>query len=411
MTPHLTPMNATPKANRLTIALAGKANVGKSTLLNLIAGQDVAIVSPIAGTTTDVVEKAMELLPFGPVLWLDTGGWDDATILGDARRARTAQALARADIVLGVAADTAHGVPDPDLIAFAAERSKPLVIAVTQTDRFPPSAPFLEALRQTGAQVVVAEPDRDAFLARLKEALAAVLPKAFIAPPEPLGGLVPKGGTVLQIIPIDSQAPKGRIILPQVNVLRNALDRDYLSVVVTENRIREAAERFRPDLTVCDSQVVRRMIAELPPELPATTYSILMARLKGDLPALAAGAAAIRTLRDGDTVLIAEACTHHAAEDDIGRVKIPRWIRERTGKRLTFEVASGKDFPKELDRYALIVHCGGCMINRAFMRWRIDQARAAGVPITNYGVAISETQGVLDRVLAPFSITLPPAHA
>lgn len=397
----------TPNAQRLTIALAGKANAGKSTLLNLIAGQDVAIVSPVAGTTTDVVEKAMELLPFGPVLWLDTGGWDDTSALGGARRTRTAQALARADIVLGVVADDAGGAADPELLAFAARHEKPLVIAVTQTDRHPPSAPFLGALRRTGAQVVVAEGGRDAFLTRLKGALAAVLPKSFLAPPEPLGGIVPKGGTVLQIIPIDSQAPKGRIILPQVNVLRNALDRDYLSVVVTENRIREAAERFRPDLAVCDSQVVRRMVAELPPDLPATTYSILMARLKGDLPTLAAGAAAIRSLRDGDTVLIAEACTHHAAEDDIGRVKIPRWMRERTGKRLAFEVASGKDFPKDLRRYALIVHCGGCMINRAFMLWRLGQARAAGIPITNYGVAISEAQGVLDRVLAPFGLACP----
>lgn len=394
----------TPKSQRLTIALAGKANAGKSTLLNRIAGQDVAIVSPTAGTTTDVVEKAMELLPFGPVLWLDTGGWDDATALGDARRARTAQALARADIVLGVAADDAGGVADPELLAFAAGGKKPLVIVITQTDRYPPSGPFLASLRQTGAQVVMAEGTRDTLLTRLKGAFANVLPKGFLAPPEPLGGIVPSGGTVLQIIPIDAQAPKGRIILPQVNVLRNALDRDYLSVVVTENRIRDAVERFRPDLAVCDSQVVRRMVAELPPDLPATTYSILMARQKGDLSTLAAGAAAIRTLCDGDTVLIAEACTHHATEDDIGRVKLPRWIREHTGKQLNFEVASGKDFPTDLHRYALIIHCGGCMINRAFMLWRLGQARAAGIPITNYGVAISETQGVLARVLAPFGL-------
>ena len=394
----------TPKTLRLTIALVGRANVGKSTLLNRLAGQAVAIVSPQAGTTTDVVEKAMELPPVGPVLWLDTGGWDDPTALGAARRGRTDQAIARADIILGVAADDGRP-PDPDLLAVARTTRKPLLIVVTQADRHPPREAFLEALRAPGAPVVVAPEGRDALLAALKPALKALLPAAFVAPPAPLDGLVPPGGTVLQIIPIDSQAPKGRIILPQVNVLRNALDRDYLSVVVTERRIAEAARRLRPDLAVCDSQVVRRMIAELPPDVPATTYSILLARLKGDLPALAAGAAAIRRLRDGDTVLIAEACTHHAADEDIGRVKIPAWIRQRTGKTLAFEVASGKDFPKDLSRYALIVHCGGCMINRAFMCWRIDQARAAGVPITNYGVAIAETQGVLDRVLAPFGLT------
>ena len=396
-------MTETPKSLRLTIALVGRANVGKSTLLNRIAGQDVAIVSPQAGTTTDVVEKTMELLPFGPILWLDTGGWDDPTDLGPARRARTEQAIARADLILGVVADNGQP-PDPALLALARETRKPLLIVVTQTDRHPPSEAFLEALRETGAATLVASPDRDAFLNALKPALARLLPRNAKSAPAPLDGIVPPGGTVLQIIPIDSQAPKGRIILPQVNVLRNALDNDFLSVVVTERRIREAAERLRPDLAVCDSQVVRRMVAELPPDVPCTTYSILMARLKGDLPALAKGARAIRSLRDGDTVLIAEACTHHAADEDIGRVKIPTWIRERTGKDLTFEVASGKDFPKDLSRYALIIHCGGCMINRAFMCWRIDQAQAAQVPITNYGVAIAETQGVLDRVLAPFGI-------
>ena len=398
-------MQATPKASRLTIALVGRANVGKSTLLNRIAGQDVAIVSPVAGTTTDVVEKAMELLPFGPILWLDTGGWNDRSFLGSARKARTEAALARADLVFGVVADDGQA-PDPDLLALAQKREKPLLILVTQCDRCPPSEAFLQTWAAVGAQVVRVEGSRSDFLNTLKPAMTKLLPRHFVSPPEPLDGIVPPGGTVLPRIPSGSGAPEGRILLRQVNALRDALDRDYLSVVVTENRIREAVERFRPDLAICDSQVVRRMIDELPSDLPATTYSILMARLKGDLPALAAGAAAIRHLQDGDRILIGEACTHHAAEDDIGRVKIPRWIREKTGKELTFEVVSGKDFPKELSQYALVIHCGGCMINRAFMLWRMDQAKAAGVPITNYGVAISETQGVLDRVLQPFGITL-----
>ncbi len=397
----------TPKSQRLTIALVGRTNVGKSTLLNQIAGQDVAIVSPIAGTTTDVVEKTMEFLPFGPVLWLDTAGWDDTTALGNVRKEKTATALARADIILGVACDDGSE-PDPELLALAQTRKKPLLLIVTHADIHPPSHAFLETLRATGAPVLIAEGDRNAFLNALKAALRPLVPKAFLAAPEPLDGIVPRGGTILHIIPIDSQAPKGRLILPQVNVLRNALDRDYLSVVVTENRIRDAVARYKPDLAICDSQVVKRMIEDLPPDLPATTYSILMARLKGDLPALAEGAAAIRRLKDGDKVLIGEACTHHAADDDIGRVKIPRWICQHTGKDLTFEVASGKDFPKDLSQYALIIHCGGCMINRTFMLWRIEQAHAAHIPITNYGVAISETQGVLDRVLAPFGITLAP---
>lgn len=395
-----------PKAQRLTLALAGRTNAGKSSLLNLIAGEAVAITSPQAGTTTDVVEKAMELRPFGAVLWLDTAGWDDPSALGAARKARADQAFARADILIGVVSACADRTPDETLLQLIRTSGKPVIVVITHTDLCAPSAELLAALGETEAQVLQKSADRDTFLSAFKGALTAVLPREFLAPPELLAGIVPPGGTVLQIIPIDAQAPKGRLILPQVNVLRNALDRDYLSVVVTENRIAEAVTRFRPDLAICDSQVVGRMIAELPPDLPATTYSILMARLKGDLPALAAGAAAIRRLQDGDTVLIAEACTHHAAEDDIGRVKIPALLRKKTGKDLRFEVASGKAFPADLSRFALVIHCGGCMINRAFMLWRIDQAQGASVPITNYGVAISEAQGVLDRVLRPFNIRL-----
>lgn len=395
-----------PKAQRLTLALAGRTNAGKSSLLNLIAGEAVAITSPQAGTTTDVVEKAMELRPFGAVLWLDTAGWDDPSALGAARKARADQAFARADILIGVVSACADRTPDETLLQLIRTSGKPVIVVITHTDLYAPSAELLAALGETEAQVLQKSADRDTFLSAFKGALTAVLPREFLAPPELLAGIVPPGGTVLQIIPIDAQAPKGRLILPQVNVLRNALDRDYLSVVVTENRIAEAVTRFRPDLAICDSQVVGRMIAELPPDLPATTYSILMARLKGDLPALAAGAAAIRRLQDGDTVLIAEACTHHAAEDDIGRVKIPALLRKKTGKDLRFEVASGKAFPADLSRFALVIHCGGCMINRAFMLWRIDQAQGASVPITNYGVAISEAQGVLDRVLQPFNIRL-----
>lgn len=394
-------MKTMPKAQQLTIALVGRTNVGKSTLLNLIAGQSVAIASPIAGTTTDVVEKSMELLPFGPVLWLDTGGWDDTTALGEARKVRTQQALSRADVVLGVISATDTTL-DGELLAFAESKAKPLVVIVTHVDQATPNEDLLALLKATGVSILLCDGTRETFLGQLKSALALVLPKEFLAPPELLAGIVPHGGVILQIIPIDSQAPKGRLILPQVNVLRNALDRDYISIVATEQRIKEAVERFHPDLVICDSQVVAKVLAEIPADLPATTYSILMARLKGDLATLAEGATAIRNLKDGDIILIAEACTHHAADEDIGRVKIPALLRKKTGKALTFEIASGKDFPKDLSRYALILHCGGCMINRAFMLWRIEQAKATHIPITNYGVAISEANGILERVLEPF---------
>lgn len=394
-------MKTMPKAQQLTITLVGRTNVGKSTLFNLIAGQSVAIASPIAGTTTDVVEKSMELLPFGPVLWLDTGGWDDTTALGEARKVRMQQALARADVVLGVISAT-DATLDGELLAFAESKTKPLVVIVTHVDQAIPNEDLLAPLKATGVSILLCDGTRETFLGQLKSALALVLPKEFLAPPELLAGIVPHGGVILQIIPIDSQAPKGRLILPQVNVLRNSLDRDYISIVVTDQRIKEAVERFHPDLVICDSQVVAKVLAEIPEDLPATTYSILMARLKGDLAALAEGATAIRNLKDGDVILIAEACTHHAADEDIGRVKIPALLRKKTGKALTFEIASGKDFPKDLSRYALILHCGGCMINRAFMLWRIEQAKATHIPITNYGVAISEANGILERVLEPF---------
>lgn len=398
----------TPKAQQLTITLVGRTNAGKSTLLNLIAGQSVAITSPLAGTTTDVVEKTMELLPFGPVLWLDTGGWDDTTTLGEARKARTQQALARADILLAVI-NAKDATLDEEILTLAQTKAKPLIVIITHTDEAPISETLLAPLQATGVPLLYSNEPRDTFLTHLKTALSLLLPKEFLTPPELLAGIVPKGGTILHIIPIDSQAPKGRLILPQVNVLRNALDRDYISIVVTENRIKEAAEKYHPDLVICDSQVVGKMLNDLPTSIPATTYSILMARLKGDLRELALGAKAIRALKDNDTILIAEACTHHAADEDIGRVKIPALLRKKTGKNLNFEIASGKDFPKDLTRYALIIHCGGCMINRAFMLWRIDQAKATHTPITNYGVAISEATGVLDRVLKPFHLGLSPA--
>ncbi len=396
-----------PKGQLLTITLVGKTNVGKSSLLNLIAGQSVAIASPIAGTTTDVVEKKMELLPFGPILWLDTGGWDDTTPLGTARQDKMQQAIARADLILGV---MRSGEPlDPRMIDLARQK-KPLVLILTQTDLHPFTseqlAQYAAALGATPILTRALDTPRDSFLANLKQALRQTLPSAVSAPSEPLAGILSPGATILHVIPIDAQAPKGRLILPQVNLLRNALDRDYISIVTTPNRIREAIALTRPDLAICDSQVLDTMIAALPPDILATTYSILMARLKGDLSTLARGAAAIARLQDGDKLLIAEACTHHATDDDIGRVKIPRRIAQATGKHLTVDVASGKDFPKDLTPYALILHCGGCMINRAFMLWRLEQAQAAHIPITNYGLAIAATQGHLDRVLQPFASEL-----
>ena len=251
-------------------------------------------------------------------------------------------------------------------------------------------------------------PGREVFLVELKRVLLALCPEDFLRPPTLLGDLVPSGGTVVLVVPIDLQAPKGRLILPQVQAIRDILDNDAVTLVVKEREYASALANLRkaPDLVVCDSQVVLKTMADTPMQVKCTTFSILFARYKGDLAELARGAAAIEDLRSGDKVLIAESCSHHAAEDDIGRVKIPRWLKQYVGGELAIDHCAGRDYPMDLNKYRLIVHCGSCMLTRGEMLWRIDQAKRAGVPLTNYGLAISLVQGVLKRALAPFPSAL-----
>lgn len=405
-------MQSTPKALRLHIALMGRTNVGKSTLLNRISGQDVAITSPEPGTTTDVVEKAMEFPPLGPALLLDTAGIDDRTVLARERIDRTHRVFDRADIVLLLCVADRFEQPEKDVLRRAGERRIPVVIVVTQADRHPPSSGFVQRFKERGLPVIVAggiDPaDRESLFCDLRAALLEVCPETFLRPPPLLGDLLPPGGLVVMVVPIDLQAPKGRLILPQVQALRDTLDHDAAALVVKERELafRLGQLRSPPDLVVCDSQVVLKMIADTPPEVPCTTFSILFARMKGDLQRLAAGAAAIDGLRDGDRILIAESCTHHPLEDDIGRVKIPRWLRQYTGADLSIEHCAGRDFPEDLKPYRLAIQCGGCMQNRREVLARLDRARAAGVPMTNYGLCIAQTQGVLRRVLSPFPAAL-----
>ncbi len=391
------------KSTSLTLTLAGPANAGKSTLLNLIAGQDAAITSPIPGTTTDTVEKMIELIPLGPVLLLDTPGWDDPTPLAAPRRTRTQNALERADIILGVIPACTDPL-DPSLQALL-QSPKPLILILTHPHAPNPGLTAALAARPH----LILDPrteDRDSFLNDLKALLAPLLPAEFTTPPDPLPPLPPQA-LILHIIPIDSQAPKGRLILPQVNLIRAALDANHISIVATEKDIPRtlASLSAPPRLVICDSQALHATLAALPPTVPCTTYSILLARLKGDLPTLARGAQAIATLKAGDRILIAEACTHHAGEEDIGRVKIPALIRRAADSRLEFDIASGRDFPPDLAPYALVIHCGGCMINRSLMLARTRHAAARAIPITNYGLAIAAAQGHLDRVLRPFGLS------
>jgi len=393
-------MKTTPKSNRLHIALFGRTNVGKSSFLNLITGQDVSIVSEQPGTTTDVVEKTMELLPIGPVVFIDTAGLDDKTILGKKRVEKTERVFDRADVILLICEGDQFGEFEQAVCEKAG--NTPVIRIANKSDLSDSSDPSYLPCNSTDFS------SRETILSQLKARLIDVCPDEFIQPPPLVGDLVRPGGITMLIVPIDLQAPKGRLILPQVSTIRDALDNDAATLVVKEREYTHILNQLKspPDLVICDSQVVLKMVGDTPKEIPCTTFSILFARLKGDLPKFAAGTAAIDKLKDGDKVLIAESCSHHAAEDDIGRVKIPRWLRQYTGCNLEIDVYAGLDFPNNLEEYSLAVQCGGCMNNRREILSRIEKCEAAGVPITNYGLCISQTQGVLKRVLSPFPAAL-----
>ena len=387
----------TPKALRLHIALMGRVNAGKSSFLNLITGQNVSITSAHEGTTTDVVEKNQELLPIGPITWLDTAGLGDETDLGEKRLAKTQSVWDRSDIVLLICEGNNIGKYEEEIIKEAENRNLPLIKIFNKADKFSCEGDGLKVNSQDLSS-------RDAVLGKLKAELIKVCPEDFINQPTILGDLAPKQSHVVLLVPIDKEAPKGRLIMPQVQAIRDALDNDQIVTIVKENEYVRALENMKtpPSLVVCDSQVVDFMVANTPQNISCTTFSILFARLKGDIVKLVEGAAAIKNLQDGDKVLIAESCTHHAIEDDIGRVKIPNLLRKKTGKDLIINHVAGHDFPKDLAEYKLVVQCGGCMHNRREMLSRINKCEQVGVPITNYGVCISELKGVLRQVLKPF---------
>ncbi len=402
-------MNKTPTGLRIQIGVFGRANVGKSSLVNWIAGQSVSIVSPVPGTTTDVVEKPIELLPLGPVTLLDTGGLDDVSTLAELRIERAQRVYDRADLILLALEPEVWTDFEERIATEAVRRGLPCVPVVNKSDLRASSDRFLATLRERfGTVVALSATDfanRDARLAELKAALARALPADRRGAPTLVGDLVPPGGLCALVVPIDLQAPKGRLILPQAQVLRDLLDHDAAGLVVKEREYAAVLSRLPqpPSLVVCDSQVVLKVVADTPPQTPLTTFSILFARFKGDLEEEVRGARAIEDLRAGDRVLIAEACSHHALEDDIGRVKIPRWLRQYTGLDLRIDVVSGRDYPPNLSDYRLIVHCGACMLTRREMLNRLDAASRAHTAITNYGVCIAYLQGVLDRALSPFA--------
>lgn len=401
-------MRKAPRSVRLHIGLFGRTNVGKSSFLNMVAGQDVAITSPVPGTTTDVVEKSMELLPIGPVVFLDTAGMDDVSVLSELRIGKAKKVFDRADIIiLIVEADVWTGY-EQGIVDEAVKREIPFLIAVNKADLKQPSAGFISKLKEKTPRVLVCSSTdlkgRDKYVYPLKEFIIEICPQDFIQPPTLIGDVVPKGGMTLLIIPIDKEAPKGRIILPQVQVIRDALDNDSMSLVVKETDYIDSLKGLTkaPDLVICDSQVVDRMVRETPPGVACTTFSIVFARNRGNLTEAARAAAVIGRLKPGDRILVAEACSHHPIEDDIGRIKLPKWLEKRVGGELRIDTCAGRDFPDDLGAYKLVIHCGSCMITRREMLSRIQKTGAQEVPMTNYGVAIAYIQGVLERVLSPF---------
>lgn len=405
-------MDATPKGNRLHIGIFGRTNVGKSSLMNFLVGQDIAITSPVAGTTTDIVEKAVELLPLGPVLFLDTAGLNDMSTLSRLRIQKTEKVYDRADVILLVTEPEIWTDYEETVLCEAGKRSIPTIVVVNKIDLQAPSDAFIRRLTERSERVVplssIDWKERDNSVESLKRHIIEVSPDDFIQTPSLIGDLLPPGGLAVLVVPIDLQAPKGRLILPQVQTIRDALDNDSMALIAKERELAHALGTLRqaPHIVVCDSQVVQKMCADTPVTVPVTTFSILFARHKGDLAEAARGAAAIENLEPYDKVLIAEACSHHPLQDDIGRVKIPRWLRQYTGFDLAVDVFAGRDYPENLSQYKLIIHCGACMLTRREMLNRIGKAKEAGVPITNYGVAISLLQGVLRRVLSPFPAAL-----
>ena len=400
-------LNETPKGERVHIALFGRRNVGKSSLINALTGQPVSIVSEVKGTTTDPVAKAMELLPLGPIEIIDTPGLDDEGDLGRMRVQRAYDILEKTDIAILVTdAETGIGDCEQALLTLIRARKIQTFVVFNKSDI---TRPDDEALKQAAALASapvfsVSSVTRDGVEA-FKLALAQAVPEESDKF-QIVGDLLSPADFVVLVTPIDKAAPKGRLILPQQQTIRDILEADAIAIVTKEFELRETLAQLgrKPKLVITDSQVFAKVSADTPRDIPLTSFSILFARYKGDLAELVRGAQAIDTLKDGDRILMAEGCTHHRQSDDIGTVKIPRWLRQHTGKQLVFEHAAGMKYPDDLSPYALIVHCGGCMLNRREMRYRIQQAKEAGIPIVNYGVLIAAVQGILKRCLEPFPL-------
>jgi len=395
-------INSTPLANRFTIGIFGRRNAGKSSMINAITAQKIAVTSEVAGTTTDPVYKAMELLPIGPVVFIDTAGLDDTGELGELRTEKTYEVMRKCDFAI-VVVDAQIGITffEENLLKELKDRGIACICVLNKVDKLnntdipeqklPDSIPVVYASAETGIGI--------------EEVKKQIIANARIdAAPPLVSDLINAGDIAVLVIPIDKAAPKGRLILPQQQVIRDILDCNASAILTKENELKKTLKSLntKPAIVITDSQVFQEVSANVPDDILLTSFSILFARQKGNLTEMVRGVKAIEKLGPNDRMLIVEGCTHHRVEDDIGRVKIPRWIRQITGKDIKFEWASGVSYPKNLDQYSLIVHCGGCMLNRKEMQFRLAQALGQGVAITNYGVLIAYVKGILKRALEPF---------
>ncbi len=394
-------MQTTPKGLRLHIGIFGRRNAGKSSVLNAFLGQQVSIVSEVPGTTTDPVEKTMELKPLGPVVFIDTAGLDDCGALGQNRVAATGKVIDRTELAILVA--DAWTDYEENLLKMFNARNIPCLVAANKSD-LRAGRELEEQAGRSGVQWVVRlSATENSGFAKLREAVIQAAPREFIEQPSPMAGLLKPHDQVVLVVPIDLAAPKGRLIAPQVQVLRDILDHNAGATVVKETLLAEtlAGLKTRPALVITDSQAFEKVAATVPAAIPLTSFSIIYARFKGDLAEMVTGAKAIDRLADGDAVLIAEACSHHPVEEDIGRVKLPQWLMKYTQRQLDIRVVAGRDFPADLSFFKLIIHCGACVFNRRELLTRIEKAKHAGVPITNYGLAIAFLHGLLDRTTSP----------
>ena len=390
-------LHATPSGERVHIAFFGRRNAGKSSLVNAFTGQDLAIVSDVKGTTTDPVYKAMELLPLGPVQIIDTPGIDDVGELGALRVEKTKQVLRKTDLAIVVLDATAPmDQADQALLALIKARELPHILAFNKAD-------LLETVPESQENTIYVSAKTGYHIHELKE-LAASLAQAAAQERPLVRDLLDPGDTAVLVVPIDKSAPKGRLILPQQQVIRDVLEAGASALVCRDTELSQtlAALAAPPKIVITDSQVFGKVDKLVPPAVPLTSFSILMARYKGDLPLTVAGVAALKTLREGEKVLIAEGCTHHRQCEDIGTVKIPKWLEGYTGKKFQYAFTSGGEFPEDLSSYALVIHCGGCTLNPKEMAARQRLAKEQQVPITNYGVLIAALHGILPRALAPF---------